>query len=175
MESPLRPTKKNMIEADIVKKITDQFPQIQVEWVQPEIGDAWLFVPAASLHDIIKFLRDTWELAFDSLMSLAGIDTKENVEVVYHLYSYRHRHRFVVKTKADRLGGAVPSIHDLYGTADFQEREAFDMLGVRFTGHPNLKRILLPQDWVGHPLLKDYVEQEEYNGISTTRKNLIDG
>lgn len=162
-----------MIETDIVKKITDQFPNTKVAWIAAAQGDSFLYVPAENLVDVIHFLRTTWELSFDSLMSLCGVDMKDSIDIVYHLYSYRHKHRFVVKVKTAREHGRVPSLAAIYGAANFQEREAFDLLGVIFDGHPDLRRILLPEDWVGHPLLKDYVEAEEACGISTKREGLI--
>jgi NADH:ubiquinone oxidoreductase subunit C len=85
-----------MLETDIYKKIADEFPKIELKWVAAEKGDSFLRVPAESLVDVINFLRNTWELSFDSLMSLCGVDMKDSIDVVYHLYSYRHKHRFVV-------------------------------------------------------------------------------
>jgi NADH-quinone oxidoreductase subunit C len=94
------------------------------------------------------------------------------MEVVYHLSSYTHKHRFVLKVtlprwKGDKAGELpeVPSVTGLWSTADWHEREVFDLCGVHFTGHPDLTRILLSEDWVGHPLRKDYEFPLEYHGI----------
>jgi NADH-quinone oxidoreductase subunit C len=127
------------------------------------------------LLDVADFLKTEPGLEFDCLSNLSGVDyPKRNViEVVYHLYSYRHRHLFVLKVEAPRDNPAVPSLTRLWGHADWQEREVFDLLGVRFEGHPDLRRILMPEDWPGHPLRKDFVEPEEYHGISTSRESLL--
>ncbi len=95
------------------------------------------------------------------------------IEVVYHLFSYRHRHAVVVKAAASRDAPTLPTVSTVWRAAIWQEREIFDLLGVVFTGHPDLRRILLPEDWVGHPLRKDYVEPTEYHGISTKRESLL--
>jgi NADH-quinone oxidoreductase subunit C len=96
------------------------------------------------------------------------------VEVVYHFFSYVHRHDLTVKIDLPRDKPVVPSVAALWPSANWQEREQFDLLGVEFTGHPDLRRILLPEDWVGHPLRKDWTEPAEYRGMSTTRPNTLD-
>ena len=128
-----------------------------------------------ALKEVAGFLKKEPGLEFDCLSNLSGVDyPKRNViEVVYHLYSYRHRHLFVLKVEAVRDDPVVPSLTSLWGHADWQEREVFDLLGVRFDGHPDLRRILMPEDWPGHPLRKDFVEPEEYHGISTSRESLL--
>jgi NADH-quinone oxidoreductase subunit C len=127
------------------------------------------------LLDVAAFLKYDPGLAFDCLSNISGVDyPKRNViEVVYHLYSYRHRHPFVLKVEALRDDPVLPSVASLWSHADWQEREVFDLLGVRFDGHPDLRRILMPEDWPGHPLRKDFVEPEEYHGISTSRESLL--
>ena len=103
----------------------------------------------------------------DYLSLVTGIDwDKENkMEVVYHLSSIQHHHAIAVHAYLDRNDPKVPSIVDLYGAANWHERETYDLLGIVFEGHPDLRRILLPDDWVGHPLRKDYQFPEEYHGI----------
>ena len=112
---------------------------------------------------------------YPSLSNLSGVDyPKRNViEVVYNLYSYPHRHLFTLKVEAPRDNPVVPTVSGVWSHADWQEREAFDLLGVVFDGHPDLRRILMPEDWPGHPLRKDFVEPEEYHGISTSRESLL--
>ena len=95
------------------------------------------------------------------------------IEIVYNLYSYKHRHLFALKVGAPRDNPVVPTVSTVWAHADWQEREAFDLLGLTFTGHPDLRRILMPEDWPGHPLRKDFVEPEEYHGISTSRESLL--
>lgn len=158
---------------EIVKSLKEKLPDVAVEWVVAEKGDSALFVPADKIAVVVQVLKTEPQLAMDYLMNVSAFDAKEHIEVVYHLYSYKHRHKINLKVKAVRSGGQVASVSSVYGTANFQEREVFDHFGVGFTGHPDLRRILLPDDWVGYPLLKDYQEQEEYNGIGTTRPSML--
>ena len=87
------------------------------------------------------------------------------MEVVYHLYSYTHRHKFVLKVQLPREDPSVPTVEGVWGVAKWQERESYDFYGIQFTGHSDLRRILLPDDWEGHPLRKDWVDPEYYHGL----------
>ena len=106
---------------------------------------------------------------------MSGVDyLKDNkIQVVLHLYSYTHRHQIVAKVDVPRDNPTMPSVEGLWKAANWQEREIYDLLGVVFTGHPDLRRLLMPEDWIGHPLRKDFVEPEEYHGISTRRESLL--
>ncbi|HLD44839.1 MAG TPA: NADH-quinone oxidoreductase subunit C [bacterium] len=160
----------NQKEKEIASHLIDKFSKEVLDWCEPEKGDWYLFVPASKLVEILLYLKDTWEFCFDHLVNLSAFDAQEHIEIVYHLYSYRHKQRFTLKVRTSRLQGEVPTVSTVYPTADFQEREVYDLLGVAFAGHPHLTRIMLPEDWVGHPLLKDYEEGAEYGGIGTGRK-----
>jgi NADH-quinone oxidoreductase subunit C len=85
--------------------------------------------------------------------------------VVYHLHSMKWNHKIVIKVEVPAENPHVPSVESVWKTANWHEREAYDMIGVIFNGHPDLRRMLLPEDWVGHPLRKDYQVQEFYNGM----------
>ncbi len=137
--------------------------------------DAACTVTPGRLAEVSAWLKSEPELAFDCLSNLSGVDyPKRNViQVVYHLFSYRHRHWIVLKVDADRDAPVVPTVSHLWSIADWLEREVFDLLGVEFTGHPDLRRLLMPEDWPGHPLRKDFVEPEEYHGIATSRESLL--
>jgi len=132
-------------------------------------------VPAAQIADVARFCKTDPELAFDCLSNLSGVDyPKRNaIQIVYHLYSYRRRHAFVLKVDAARDNPVVVTVSGVWSHAEWQEREAFDLLGVVFEGHPDLRRLLMPEDWPGHPLRKDFVEPQEYHGISTSRESLL--
>jgi len=132
-------------------------------------------VSPAAIAEVGRFLKTDAGLEFDCLSNLSGVDypKRDVIEVVYHLYSYRHRHRFVLKVGAPRDNPVVVSVAGVWSHADWQEREVFDLLGVSFDGHPDLRRLLMPEDWPGHPLRKDFVEPEEYHGISTSRESLL--
>ncbi|MBA2481952.1 MAG: NADH-quinone oxidoreductase subunit C [Planctomycetes bacterium] len=117
----------------------------------------------AKLHEVVRVLRDDPELRFDMLLDLAAIDYLSypnhrgpRFAVVYLFKSLVFRHRFKLKVEVEEDDAELPSIHDLYRIADWSEREVFDQMGVVFSGHPNLKRILNHHEFIGHPLRKDY-------------------
>jgi NADH-quinone oxidoreductase subunit C len=138
--------------------------------------DPWFRVAPDHIENVCELLRASPDLSFDYLECITGVDYPEDkkIVVVYHLYSYREKHRVVLKVSLDRDRPIVPTVVNVWSTANWQERECFDLLGVDFAGHPNLRRLLLPDDWQGHPLRKDYKESDDYHGIPTVRPNPID-
>ncbi len=142
-----------------------------------ENGQAWLLVPARDLVLVCSHLRDHKDLAFDSLMDLTGYDLSrypssprnDAIAVVYLLHSLRHRHKLTLKVYAPRADCVVPTVSGVWPAALYFEREVWDLLGVRFADHPSLRRIMCPDDWVGHPLRKDYLYPAEYQGVSHER------
>ena len=140
----------------------------------PANKDPFLVVQAADIVEICRFLRD--ELAFDCLMNLSTVDwpKKNQIEVVYHLWSYSQQHAFILKVLLDRAQPEIDSVEGVWKAADWLEREQFDLMGVVFKGHPDLRRIMMPDDWVGNPLRKDYKEQASWHNISTTRENSLE-
>lgn len=139
---------------------------------EPKI-DSFAVVKRERIVEICRFLKTEAGLDLDFLEDLTAVDwPKRNViEVVYHLLSYRHRHAIVLKVEADRAAPSVPSVEGVWKTANWFEREVYDLFGVDFTGHPDLRRIMLPDDWVGHPLRKDYQEAGGWHGIGNVREN----
>jgi NADH-quinone oxidoreductase subunit C len=105
---------------------------------------------------IAQLLKEEESLQFDYLRLLSGVDYETHMEVVYQLFSFAHGHQIAVRVKTDREEAKVPSVSHLWKAANWNEREAYDLLGIRFENHPDLRRILMPDDWVGHPLRKDY-------------------
>jgi NADH-quinone oxidoreductase subunit C len=138
--------------------------------------DPWFQVAPYEIEPVCEHLKTHPDLAFDYLECLSGVDFPDDksIHVVYHLYSYTKRHRVVLKVLLDREDPAMPTLVNVWSAANWQERECFDLLGVLFEGHPDLRRLLLPDDWEGHPLRKDYEEKEEYHGIPTQRPNPIE-
>ena len=119
-----------------------------------------LSVNSSKLHELAKQLKEDSNTSFDYMFCQTGIDWLENMEVVYHLRSTSHDHEVVVRAQiTDREDPIVDSVYDLWKTADFHEREIFDLLGIRFNNHPDLRRIFLDDDWEGFPLRKDYVDE----------------
>ena len=137
--------------------------------------DPFIRVEPAAIVPVCQFLRDEPDLQFNVLSNETGVDYKAKgvIEVVYHLYSYPHRHAIVLKVDAPRDNPVVPSVETVWKAANWLEREIYDLLGVNFEGHPDLRRLLMPEDWIGHPLRKDFTEPEEYHGISTRRESLL--
>lgn len=138
--------------------------------------DPNLRVDPQAVVEVCRYLRDEPDLKFEILSDLTGLDLpKENkIQVVYHIYSYSHRHQIVLKVDLPRENPQLSTMEGVWKVANWLEREAFDLFGIVFEGHTDLRRILLPEDWVGYPLRKDYVEQEEYDGISTQRAPLVE-
>lgn len=168
----------------ILELVGQRFPQGITGSIAAE-GDPWIAVAPDKLREVCIFLRDEPSLRFEMLNCVSGVDYFEpdakkaakvewqpHVEVMYHLSSLTHRHRLVLKVmlprwKDDQPGvpPEVPTVSDIWATADWHEREVFDLSGIRFVGHPDLRRILCPEDWVGYPLRKDYQMPAEYHGI----------
>ncbi len=147
--------------------------------------DPWLEVAPEGLVEICRYLRDAPALQYDMLNCITGVDYlhtdpkqaakvdwQPHLSLVYHLSSTVTRRWLVLKVTLSRhqdgVEGALPEVPSVCGVwhgANWHEREVYDLLGVRFTGHPDLRRILCPEDWIGHPLRKDYVPPEYYHGI----------
>ena len=134
-----------------------------------EAASPFAVVATEAIVEVAEFCKSDSTLAMDNLMCLSGVDyPKEEpprMEVVYHLYSYTHHHTFALKVHVPRENPAVPTLEGLFGVANFHERECWDLFGIVFTGHSDMRRILLPDDWEGHPLRKDWEDPEYYNGM----------
>src|SRR4051812_49386610 len=173
-----------MTSAQIIEVLEQKFGE-KIRAKKLDGIDPFVVVVPSDLPDVCRFLRDDSRLRFDILNCISGVDYLEldpkkapkagfdpHTEVVYHLQSFGHVHRFVVKVilprwKDDKPGELpeVPSVTSLWRAADWHEREVYDLSGIWFTAHPSLTRILLSEDWVGHPLRKDYEFPLEYHGI----------
>jgi NADH-quinone oxidoreductase subunit C len=169
---------------EIISVLEQQFGG-KIKSKNVEALDPFVVVEASDLLDVCRYLRDEPRLRFELLNSISGVDYLEpdvkkapkagfdpHMEVVYHFSSFTHKHRLVLKVmlprwKDNKQGELpeVPSVTGLWRTADWHEREVYDLCGVWFSGHPELTRILLADDWVGHPLRKDYEFPLEYHGI----------
>ena len=154
---------------DIFTKLQAKFGTQIIEFVEMETSfDSFINVVPDAIKEIAMFLRDDNEMQFDYFTMLSGMDYKDSLGVVYHLYSIPLKHKLVLKVKLDRKKPIVPTIERVWKTANWHERETFDMFGIEFEGHPDLERILCPDDWEGYPLRKDYVAPTEYHGIDAT-------
>lgn len=169
---------------EIHKVLSERFGD-KIVALQTEATDPWIEVSADAIADVASFLKGDDRLKFDHLNDLTGVDYLEpdpkkakkfdhepHIQVVYHLSSYELKHLATIKVKLPRWQGdktgelpEVPSVAGVWAIADWHEREAYDLMGIHFTNHPNLRRILCPEDWVGHALRKDYEFPLEYHGI----------
>jgi NADH-quinone oxidoreductase subunit C len=138
---------------ELAERLAQSLPGVEV--TSEEYG---LVVKPDSLLKLAAFLKEDPAFAMDYLMCLTAVDYLDYFEVVYHLLSLQHNHSLTLKTRCEgRANPEVPSVNPLWQGADLQEREAFDLMGIRFSGHPNLKRLFLWEGFQGHPLRKDYL------------------
>jgi len=138
---------------DVAKKLEEIFPGAVIA-----SDKAVVIVDNESLYKVAEYLKSTDGFEFDYLANLTAVDHMDYFEVVYNLTSLKNNHSLIVKTRCyERENPDVPSVVGLWRTADYQERETFDLFGITFKGHPNLKRLLLWEGFEGHPLRRDYL------------------
>jgi NADH-quinone oxidoreductase subunit C len=153
------PSYKGLEPLEIADKIADQFPDDFLDIIT--FGDqVSVIVKKDKIVDICRYLHDDPDLRFDHLKDLCGVDYLGKGEhrfvVVYHLYSVEYRHMIRLKALVPEDDPSIKTVTSIWAGANWHERECFDMFGIVFKGHPDLRRILLPEDWEGHPLRKDY-------------------
>ncbi len=150
----------------IIQLVEERFPG-KVDAAFADARHPRIHVNAADWRQIAEFLHSDPALQFNWLACLGGVDyvADNALAVVYDLWSFDLHHTFAVKVFCPRDNPHVPTVCDLWRTAEWHEREAFDLIGIIFDNHPDLRRILCADDWVGHPLRKDYVFPREYHGI----------
>jgi len=157
-----------MTPQEIAERLSAKFSGLPDAGIEAKLDnpvDPAIRVSPDHILEIAKFLRDDEECLFDFLSCLSGVDLKGKLSVVYQLFSMAKRHKITLKVEVPVDAPNVQSVESIWKTANWHEREAFDLYGINFTGHPDLRRILLPYDWEGHPLRKDYQVPEYYNGM----------
>ena len=154
--------------SEIVRQIETAFPEAVAS-----VDDTALWVLIAPEHWLVvaEYLKTDPGTTFDSLMCLTGYDKGpgEPLGVAYNLHSMDKLHKLEVRIETPRDDSVIPSVAHLWRTAEWHEREVFDLFGITFEGHPDLRRILLPDDWVEYPLRKDYQTPTEYRGIPVAK------
>jgi NADH/F420H2 dehydrogenase subunit C len=138
---------------DLKNLITEKFPG-----TMPLEGGQWfnVQVPSEDWREMALWLRNENDLYFDYMFCLTCVDWLKHLTMVYHLSSTRHRHHLVIKVNLDRENPIIETICDIWRTAEFHEREVYEMFGVQFINHPDLRKLILPDDWEGYPMRKDY-------------------
>ncbi len=164
-----------MTSAEIAEKLIAQFGE-RVGPLQ-EAFDPFVVVAQKDLVEVCTHLRDTPGLEMDFLQDETAVDYPEEslMRMVYHLFSYQHRHGLVLKVECDRTAPSVPTVEGVWPVANWFEREIHELFGIAIEGHSDLRALMLPDDWEGHPLRKDYEEQTSYHGIDHDRFSPIDG
>jgi NADH-quinone oxidoreductase subunit C len=148
-----------MQSSDIVNLLKEKFSK-EILCTVYFRGDCTIIIKRDKAKEILKFLKETPSLDFDYLIDVTGVDymgaRQPRFNVVYHLMSIKNANRIRVKVEVPEEDCWVETVSDLWATANWHERECFDMFGIEFKGHPDLRRILMPEDWEGYPLRKDY-------------------
>lgn len=167
-----------MAPEEICQILKSKFAEALLDTVL-ETGRPYAKVSAERWPEVARFLKSDGRLRFNSLRCISALDLLEQDKLacVYDLLSvplddperlFTKTHEFAVRIEVDRNNPIIPSVADVWPAADWHEREAFDMMGINFSGHPDPRRILCPDDWEGHPLRKDYAFPLEYHGIPAT-------
>lgn len=158
---------------EIHQLLVQAFGESVIQEVQAQAIQPCLTIQSESILPVCTFLHENEKTYFDFLACMTGLDNgpqKNTLEIIYHLRSIPYELELVLKVILNRNQEGeplptVPSVSSVWRTADWHEREIYDLLGIQFNGHPDLRRIFLPNDWEGHPLRKDYQHQERYHGI----------
>ena len=149
-------------------KIAEKFPDAMIG----EPAETHIQLRAKDWEKVASWLKSEDDLFFDSLQCITGIDVGEDVlESRYNFHSMKHKHAIEVRIAVPVKKANIPSIEQLWRIGDWFERETYDMVGITFEGHRDLRRMLLPEDWEGYPLRKDYDVQETYHGIAVPKQN----
>ena len=141
---------------EIFSRLEKQF-SAKVSGFKADVPEPYLFVGAEEIVEVCRFLRDDADLKFEVLSDQTAVDwpKEEKIQLVYHLYSYSGRHQIILKVDLSRDNPKIATVENIWKVANWFEREIFDLFGVIFEGHSDLRRILLPEDWEGYPLRKD--------------------
>jgi NADH-quinone oxidoreductase subunit C len=165
-----------LIALAIAEGLRERYPE-EVKEIKEFRGQVSVMVKKGRLKEIMEYLHDTPELCCSLLKELCGVDylgkKEPRFEVIYQLYSITHRHALRIRAEVPEDDPTIESVVSIWDGANWLERECYDMFGIRFTGHPDLRRILMPEDWEGYPLRKDYplksdLGDREWNGLKET-------
>ncbi|MHB1417399.1 MAG: NADH-quinone oxidoreductase subunit C [Chloroflexota bacterium] len=148
---------KSAEDVSFLSSLQERFPELVV--THPERGMPIVSVPAPFLLEVARFLHDDPSCGFKFLDNVTSVDRLDHFEVVYHLFSMSHGYSVALKSTVSRETPTISSVTSVWRGADLQEREVYDLMGIEFAGHPDLKRVLLWEGFEGHPLRKDFRQQ----------------
>lgn len=145
-----------MEKEQLIAAVTAKFPDVKADAVASNLTG--VVAPLKDFRALMEFLHNDEAMSFEYPLSQTGVDwpDKKLIWSVYHLYSFKHGHKVVVKVELDRDKPSIPTVCDLWNGCEWFERETYDMFGVVFENHPDMRRIMMTDDWVGYPLRKDY-------------------
>ena len=169
-DSMVEPEISDEVQEDVSEKIEQKIKEAIIEKfpnsISENLSDGIIQIKPDQWFEIAQLLRSDPDFLFDSLQCQMGIDLGEDIlESRYNLHSMTHNHYLEIRIQVVRTEAKIPSVEQIWRIADWFERETYDMFGIEYVGHRDLRRILLPDDWEGWPLRKDYQEQETYHGI----------
>ncbi|NWG13139.1 MAG: NADH-quinone oxidoreductase subunit C [Acidobacteria bacterium] len=148
------------IEALLKERFGDRIPESRLDGLC-----SWSLVDPAAILEVARFVHDDEKLKMDHLELLGGVDYKDRIEVVYVVNSLTYHHRYTLKCRLPRDNPRIRTVESVWKVANWHEREAYDMFGIIFEGHSDLRRILCPDDWEGYPLRKDYTFPGKYHDM----------
>ena len=154
-----------MLPKEIYEELKKEFAADMIDFIEAAPGDSFATINSEKVFDIGLILRDDKRFQLNYLTLLGSIDAGDKIGITYHLYSTSLKHDFVMKAFVPLDNPKIDSVERVWRAADWHEREAYDMMGIIFNNHHDLRRILCPYDWEGHPLRKNYKEPETYHGF----------
>lgn len=160
-----------MVFSELKELLINQFGEEIIIGENAKLQQPQLFINPDAVAKVCTFLYENEQTYFDFLSCITGLDAGNNfLEVIYHLYSIPYNHSLILKVSLEKNSDTSPipkidTVSHIWAAANWHEREIFDLVGIEFVGHPDLRRILLPNDWQGHPLRKDYQTPETYHDI----------
>lgn len=154
-----------MINQKVSAILEVKFPGVVILPEEPH--NDFIQIRSEQWKDVAQFIKTDPELKFDSCQCITGVDLgiEQNLEVRYNFHSMKLKHKIEIRIAVERKKPSIPSVEQVWRVADWFEREVYDMYGIRFKGHRDLRRMLLPDDWKGWPLRKDYKTPNIYNGM----------
>ncbi len=161
-----------MDSASLLDIIEEEFKEKILESSITDLN-TFVVVDAKDLVELSLFLKNDERMKFDFLRTLTGVDKLDWMESIFVVYSYELKHQLMVKVELDRKKPSLPTVSHIWKAANWYEREMFDLFGINYEGHPNLRRLMMPDDWVGHPLRKDYQKPKKYHDIDLYRFNPV--